>query len=277
MKRFFDIVLTALSMLAVALLSAFISMRLAIHGREVEIPNLAGLTLQEASARAGRLGLSLHLENKFYSADTPSGHILAQSPAPGATVRREWTIRITESIGPQQVSIPDLTGQSERPASLTLRRSSLELGTVARIAAPGASGTVLAQTPPPNASGVDRPRVSILVSQPSSASPQAFVMPQLTGLPLSTAFSRTNAAGLRIARAAENLPVDASGPGTPGAVPSASTPQAAPSTVTYQDSFFVSNGAPSATPNSSGTVIAQSPPSGHRVVRGDSVRLTISH
>ncbi len=295
MKRFFNILLTAMAMLAVALLSAFVAMRLAIHGREVEVPNLAGLTLQEASAKAGHLGLSLRLENKFYSADVPSGHILGQFPAPGATVRREWTIRVTESIGSQQVSIPDVTGQSERPASLALRRSSLELGTVASIAAPGDAGIVLAQTPPPNASGVDRPRVSILLSQPASATPQAFVMPQLTGLSLPTALARTNAVGLRIASAEEPPPT------TPSASdPSSPNPSARPISPTgYHDSFFVGappapasrsstpsagrtdplappGGASPPTSSSSTIVTGQSPPAGRRVVRGESVRLTIT-
>ena len=290
MKRFFNVLLTAMAMLVIFLLSAFIAMRLAIHGREVEVPNLAGLTLQEASSKAARLGLSLRLENKFYSADVPSGHILGQFPAPGATVRSEWAIRVTESIGPQQVSIPDVTGQSERPASLALRRSSLELGTIASIAAPGDTGIVLAQTPPPDASGVDRPRVSLLLSQPASATPQAFVMPQLTGLSLSAAFARTNAAGLRIASAEEHMP-------TP--VATSSEMPASQSTGGYQDSFFagapppapaaapsnsytasfpVANGTPIAISSSAtGTVAGQSPPAGHRVVRGESVRLTITH
>ncbi len=231
MKRFFNILLTAMAMLAVFLFSAFAAMRLAIHGREVEVPNLAGLTLQEASARTSHLGLSLRLENKFYSTDVPSGHILGQFPAPGATVRSEWPIRVTESIGAQEVSIPDVTGQPERPASLALRRASLELGTLASIAAPGDPGVVLAQTPPPNASGVDRPRVSLLLSEPVSASPEAFVMPQLTGLSLSTAIARASAAGLRIAAAEEAAP-SASGAST-GTAPPANT---------YHDSFFV--GAP---------------------------------
>ncbi len=294
MKRFFNILLTAMAMLVIFLLSAFIAMRLAIHGREVEVPDLAGLTLQEASAKAGHLGLSLRLENKFYSADVPSGHILGQFPAPGATVRSEWAIRVTESIGPQQVSIPDVTGQAERPASLALRRSSLELGTVASIASPGDPAIVLAQTPPPDASGVDRPRVSLLLSQAASASPQAFVMPQLTGLSLSAAFSRTNAAGLRIASAEEPAPAT---PATNSGVPanSSAAPQSASG---YHDSFFVgapppppnpaptksytasfpvANGTPIATSvTSTGTVTGQSPPAGHRVQRGESVRLTIT-
>lgn len=298
MKRFFNILLTAMAMLAVALLSAFIAMRLAIHGREVKVPNLSGLTLQEASAKAGHLGLSLHLEDKFYSADVPSGHILGQFPAPGVTVRSEWTIRVTESIGSQQVSIPDVTGQTERPASLALRRSSLELGTVASIAAPGDSGIVLAQTPPPNASGVDRPRVSLLLSQSASAAAQAFVMPQLTGLSLNAAISRINAAGLRIASAEEPPPPPTAGTTSDPLAPG--SPVKPQSNAGYHDSFFVgtssataaqssadpgdsigpsafANGVPAPATTTSGTVTGQSPPAGHRVVRGESVRLTITH
>ena len=198
MRRFFNVLLGGMLMVVVALLSAFLAMRLAIHGREVEVPNLAGLTVQEASEKAGDLGLSLHLENKFYSADTPSGHILSQFPAPGATVRKAWSIRITESLGSQEVAIPDLTGQTERPASLALRRASLELGVVAGIPAPGDAGVVLAQTPPPNAAGIDRPRVSLLLSQPAgAAAAEAFVMPQLTGMSVGAATARAAAVGLR--------------------------------------------------------------------------------
>ena len=287
MKRFFNILLTALSMIAVALLSAFIAMRLAIHGREVEVPNLAGLTLQDASAKAGRLGLSLHLENKFYSADVPSGHILGQFPAPGATVRSEWAIRVTESIGPQQVSIPAVTGEPERPASLELRRSSLELGTVASIEAPGDPGVVLAQTPPPNASGVDRPRVSILLSEPVTTTPQAFVMPQLTGLTFASAAARASATGLRVA-VTEQSPASASesASGTPGP-PTSNSSQ---SHAGYQNSFFVGaansgsaesailqNGTAAAASPMYGTVAGQSPPAGHRVLRGETIRLTLTH
>ncbi len=258
MKRFFNLLLGALAMLAVAMLSAFITMRLAIHGREVKVPNLAGLTLSEASRKASSLGLRLNLENRFYSADTPTGHVLAQSPAPGATVRREWAVRVTESLGPQQVAIPDVVGQSERTASVNIRRLSLDLGTVAHLAVPDEGGVVLAQTPGPNAAGVDRPRVSLLLSQPEEAPAQAtFVMPSLTGLTLSAAAARVAATGLHIVSAEElSAPAPAtSAPASTGAVPAA---PAAP------------------TPGvSTGTVVAQTPPAGHRVVKGDAVRVSL--
>src|SRR6201991_624439 len=164
-RRLFNIALGALAMVVVALVSAFLAMRLAIHGREVKVPDLTHMTVSEASRKASSMGLRLQLENRFYSPNTPAGLVLAQYPAAGMTVRRQWPVRVTESLGSQQVSIPDLTGQGERSVSINLRRLGLELGTVGHIAATGSPGVVVAQTPPPKAEGVDRPRVSVLLSQ----------------------------------------------------------------------------------------------------------------
>jgi beta-lactam-binding protein with PASTA domain len=271
-NRFFNIVLGALAMLVVALLSAFITMRLAIHGREVKVPNLTGLALAEASKQTRSLGLILHLENRFYSPNTPPGHVLAQSPAPGVTVRRQWAVRVTESLGAQQVAIPDVLGQSERTASINIRRLGLELGAVAHIAAPGEPGVVIAQTPAPNAAGVDRPRVSLLLSEPQEAeSPQAFLMPSLTGLTLAGAAARAYAAGLRIVSAEDlNTP-------TPATV---ATDASAPATVVSPSTGPAPTASPASPPTQSisiGTVIAQTPPAGHRVVKGDPVRITLTN
>ena len=89
MRRFFNILLGALAMIAVGLLSAFITMRLAIHGREIEIPNVGGLTIAEAKGMAAKIGLNVNVENRFYSTVIPAGRVLSQYPAPGTKVRRE--------------------------------------------------------------------------------------------------------------------------------------------------------------------------------------------
>ncbi len=269
-NRFFNIVLGALAMLVVALVSAFITMRLAIHGREVKVPNLSGLTISDASKKTSSLGLSLNLENRFYSPTAPPGRVLAQSPAPGSIVRREWPVRITESLGPQDVAIPNLIGQTERTASINIRRVSLELGTVAHIAAPGEPGAIISQTPNPNATGVDRPRVSLLLADPEQAeSPEAFVMPSLAGLTLAGAAARTAAIGLHIASAEDlNLPT------TPAAAP-ATTP-ASPQTTSAITPPTASTAPVAHAVSSIGTVIFQTPAAGHRVVKGDAVHITLT-
>ncbi len=269
MKRFFTIVLGALAMVAVALISAFIAMRLAIHGREAVVPALTGLTIADASRAAGSKGLQLNLENRFYSSDVPAGRILAQDPAPGSRVRREWPVRITESLGAQQVSIPDLTGESERAATISIRRLSLDLGAVAYLAVPGDPDVVLTQTPPVNAAGVDGPRVSLLVSDPGDAQPAAYVMPSLVGLTYSAASARASTAGLHLVQESavpqptSPSPVVSANPAVPTVSATASA-TAAPT--------------PSPAPiGGTGIVIAQYPQAGRRVVVGDVVHVTLGN
>jgi eukaryotic-like serine/threonine-protein kinase len=247
-------------MVAVALISAFITMRFAIHGREAVVPALTGLTVADAGKTAGHEGLHLTLENRFYSSEIPAGRILAQDPAPGSRVRREWPVRITESLGAQRVNIPDLTGESERAATVSIRRLSLDLGTVAHLAVPGDPDVVLTQTPPVNSAGVDGPRVSLLVTDSASGSddpPAAYVMPSLTGLSFYTAAARAASAGLRLVITPDN-PQPASPP-SPTSNPTANAlPAPAP-------------------PSTSGIVIAQTPQPGRRVAKGDAVHVTLAH
>jgi beta-lactam-binding protein with PASTA domain len=190
-KRFFAILFGALAMCLVAALFAFVSMRIAIHGREVEVPNLAGKSDAEAAAIARSLGLNLSVENRFYSPAVPPNAVLSQLPVAGSRVRSGWQIRITESLGPQQSTVPDVTGTPERAATVVLRRLQLEVATVAHIPAPGPSGIVLAQSPPPNSHGMNGPDVSLLVSdEETSADLPGYVMPSLVGLTVGAASSR---------------------------------------------------------------------------------------
>jgi beta-lactam-binding protein with PASTA domain len=259
MKRFFAIVFGSCAMLLVAGLAAFVSLRLAIHGREVNVPSLAGLADEDAAAAAKKLGLNLSVENRFYSAGVAPNHVLSQSPAAGSLVRRGGEVRVTESLGGQNVSIPDVTGQTQRPAELMLRRLQLDLGDTAHIPAPGDPGVVLTQSPPPNTQGVFGPRVSILVSDPQAeAPPQAYIMPSLVGLTVSAAAVRLSSAGLHIASTQD-----------PSYTP---PPSGAPA-----DPAIPPNVDPVPPPvNPSSLIASQSPLPGHRVTRYDSIRVTIA-
>jgi beta-lactam-binding protein with PASTA domain len=262
MKRIFTLILEALALVAVALISAFISMRVAIHGREAVVPTLTGLTVADATDLARRDGLRVTLENRFYSAGVSPGRILAQDPEPGSRVRREWPIRITESLGTQAVNIPDLTGESERAATVSIRRLSLDLGTVAHLAVPGDPGVVLAQTPPANTGGVDGPRVSLLISDPpETALPPAYVMPSLLGLSWSAAAARAATAGLRL------IP-DTALPTAQPALVANSAPQAPTQAAGQSNS-------PPTSARLAGVILAQNPQPGRRVVQGDAVHVTL--
>jgi beta-lactam-binding protein with PASTA domain len=206
-------VLTGMAMIAVTMVSAAITLRIALHVREVVVPDLTGKTITEASEGALHSGVGLVIENKFYSTTVPAGRVLSQSPAADAVVRHGWQVRVTESLGPQQVTIPDTVGETMRDASVDIRRDSLDLGTLAHIEAPGDSDMVLAQTPPPNA-GVDQPRVHLLLSSAAPVSgPSAIVLPSLVGMTSAGAIRTASELGLIIGGAGDGPVVTSQTPG----------------------------------------------------------------
>lgn len=175
-----------LVLLLVFLSSALLAMRFAIQGREVHVPRLTGITPAEAERVANSDGLILSVESRFYSPSVPAGRIISQSPMPYATVRRGWKIRVAASLGTQHAAVPSLIGQSQHAAGINVSRRGLEIGTVATIHLPDAiADTVVAQSPPPDATDVTSPKVGLIFAAADSG--QRYVMPSFVGKPLAEA------------------------------------------------------------------------------------------
>jgi beta-lactam-binding protein with PASTA domain len=265
-QSFFQGAMLLLALIAVALVSAILTMQFAIHGAEVRVPALKDMTVAEARSQTSGLGLNLEVDNRYYSSDVAAGHILSQSPVPGSVVRREWRVRVAESLGPQKVEVPSVIGAQERTAALNLRRVGLEAGMVAQL--PDArveSGTVLAQDPPAKAQGIEKPSVNLLVAAADESPADGFVMPDLTGLPILSAESQLSRVGIKFGEPKFQdvaIPaVSAAGYAPVSAGPAASP--AAPAIPTK----------PGATP---GSVLSQSPSPGFRVEVGSTVTFTVA-
>jgi eukaryotic-like serine/threonine-protein kinase len=262
MRRFFRYVLMALVLLTVMLLSAMTAMRLAIHGREVAVPKLVGLSQEQAERITSANGLLLDTESRFYSDTVAEGRVVSQLPAPGIRVRRGWKMRIALSLGPQHAIIPDLTGQSPRAAEINVRRRGLDVGVVAVAHIPNTvPDQVLAQSPPANATTVSSPKVNLLVSAPEES--QSYVMPSLVGRQLPEAQQALQQAGLRLG-AVTTLASPASLPAN-GAAPPAN---GAPADKNAE--------APPAKAAPTGRIVRQSPPPGQRVTPGMSVSFEVA-
>jgi beta-lactam-binding protein with PASTA domain len=248
--NFFQIASLVMLLVAVALLSAIATMHFAIHGAEVQVPALQGMTVADARSQTAGLGLNLDVDNRYYSGDVAAGHILTQSPAAGTVVRREWRVRVAESLGPQKVDVPDTVGKDERVAALTLRRAGLEVGTTSQLPwSKAAPGTVLAQDPPGHAQGISRPSVNLLVAAPDNEAADGFLMPDLVGLPVVTAQEQLAKVGIQSPNPAY-VATPISPVGTGDAVPK-----------------------PAVRP---GSVLAQQPAAGARVEQSTPVKLTVA-
>lgn len=302
MRQFFRIALRVLILSAVFLASALTAMRFAIHGREVAVPKLMGLSSADADRSALASGLYTFVENRFYSSDVPEGRILSQLPPVGEVVRRGTRVRVAVSLGPQKLEIPNLVGQSQRAAEMNISRRGLELGTVAVAAIPGAPpDQVVAQSPPPNSSNVASPKVSLLVSAAPEPGVGLYLTPDFVGHTLEEASRAIAESPMRFGKVttakdtarAPNGGRTANGNAALSAatsVPSPAGPAAAPNSVAPAQA--PPNGAPAATATnrpaaprlfgrpviakSSPLIVKQSPAAGQKIPPGTQISFEVA-
>jgi eukaryotic-like serine/threonine-protein kinase len=178
-------------------LSAVTTIRIAIRGRIVSMPNLVGQSESGAQHALAARGLQLRVADRVYSS-MPVNTIVRQSPPPGEEMKISQDAHVVLSLGPQTVKIPALEGQSMRAARIALLQSGLQLGEVTTIYLPGMQPDLVLKQDPPQGTTASSPHVDLLVS---SADRQPFyVMPSLVGVEQQEASRTLTAAGLKIAK-----------------------------------------------------------------------------
>ena len=185
--------------------SFYLTMRLVFTGREVTVPDLTGMPLEEARSAVSRLNLYLQEDEPRHDDTTPAGRVRVQEPPAGVTIKKNRKVRVSVSLGRLEVSIPDVRGQRLRTARLALERQGLRPGHVTRTIEPDvAEDMVMAQDPAPSADP-NQPRpasarsdgaVDLLVSR--GPEPPRVIMPDLTGRPASEVNDFARRARLRV-------------------------------------------------------------------------------
>ena len=95
MKSAIRFALLALVLVIVAMVSALTAMRFAIHGREVAVPPLVGLSPVEAERAVAGLGLQVSIERQYYSPQIPEG----QNHVATATAGEQGAARVAGASG----------------------------------------------------------------------------------------------------------------------------------------------------------------------------------
>lgn len=91
----------------------------------VKVPNVVGLSSNEASARLQDMGLTMKIAGKRPSEQFPDGAILESNPPPGAQVRSFVSVIVSQ--GSKFVDVPDLRGRTVDDAKSLLANLQLEL------------------------------------------------------------------------------------------------------------------------------------------------------
>jgi eukaryotic-like serine/threonine-protein kinase len=162
-----------------AFLSAITAMRVAIHGREVPMPNLVGKNVTEASQILRSKGLLLRVADRIYS-DEPINHVVRQTPSAGMQMKVSQQAHVVLSLGQRELEIPSLEGNTLRVSRIELLRSGLQVGEVSAVSLTDEPVDTVIEQNPKQGKGAATPRVDVLVS----AGPRetSYVMPFFLGL-----------------------------------------------------------------------------------------------
>jgi serine/threonine-protein kinase len=142
---------TLAAVVALLLIAGAVKASGAIFGpHEVDVPHLAGLTYEAATAAADKAGLDIDVTAKKRDPEVPKGAVISQTPAGGQLLEGK-PVGVVLSAGLPLVRIPDVTGKSLDAARARLARAHLVVGAIRHehsIQYP--SGTVTSQTLAPN-------------------------------------------------------------------------------------------------------------------------------
>lgn len=180
---------------ATFVLFALLAMRVALRAREVQVPDMIGITVANAAQTAAEVGLALRIDpNERTDERVPAGSVMQQEPAPGVQARRQRTIRVWVSSGPHTTTVPGLVGQTERTARMRLDEEGLEIAAVSEFRSPDyPADAVVAQDPAPASRA---PSVSMLLNRGEQAT--TYVMPDLIGTNGERAAETLRARGFRV-------------------------------------------------------------------------------
>jgi beta-lactam-binding protein with PASTA domain len=180
------------AIIAAVVIVAGVGIWLAMRHKKPTVPNLAGMTVANATAAltANNLQLDPHMDI-IISQPSNSGLILGQVPSPGPVPSGTTSVHV--QVGAATVDVPTLTGHTVADASANLLAPlQLSLGATTYAPSPGVDpGTITGQTPAAGTPVQTNSTIAVTVT------PQTVnVPPNLVGMTLINAANSVRGVGL---------------------------------------------------------------------------------
>jgi len=156
----------------------------------------AVLRLPEASAERQLRsdGLAASVQSQF-SETVPRGDVVSSSPGPGARVRKDGTVALVVSAGPERHAVPDVAGTSLAEAKRAITAARLAVGTVRyAYSSDVRAGRVVGSSPGAGRSLAPNTPVTLTVSR----GPAPVALPSVVGLPVDQAQQQLTDAGFTV-------------------------------------------------------------------------------
>lgn len=160
---------------------------------EAPVPNVVGMSYDEAAEGLRRAGFRIARGESRFTADAPRNTVLQQLPGPGGKELKGTTITVDISSGQRFVEVPTLVGMARREAEIAVENAGLEVGTVSERESQIPRGQVIASSPNAGARVTSPGTVDIVIS----AGPSTVRLPDLVGRSYPQARAMLEQLGLR--------------------------------------------------------------------------------
>ncbi len=114
---------------------------------KVGVPELLGMTYEEAEKELGKLGLKIENKGEVSSDKYEKGEVANQEPLAGTKVEKDSTVGVVISNGKGSIEVPSVVGQSEDDAIKTLEGKGFKPNKTYAYSDTVAAGYVISQNP----------------------------------------------------------------------------------------------------------------------------------
>ena len=180
--------------LAVMLVAGGVFAGTRIFAKEVTVPNITNMTVEQATAELAKVGLKAASPKMKNSVDVDEGKIISQSPKQGIKIKTYQKVEIVVSSGPADVKVPDVIGLQQVEAESKITNTELVVKVVSEYRDDVKKGEVFKQEPSAGEEVKQGNTVTIYVSKGENK----VTMESLTGMSLSDAKARIKKLGLSV-------------------------------------------------------------------------------
>jgi serine/threonine-protein kinase len=173
----------------------------------VTVPDLTNCTPSEAQDLLNKYGLKGQAGDSVYNADVEVGHIAEQEPAAGTSAKAGDTITYHLSQGAEQVSVPNVVGDSQSDATSALKSDGFSVNVVQSSSSSVEKGYVISSNPSAGTSADKGSTVTITVS----TGPASVSVPNVVGYDESSAETALKNAGFGVSVTTETSSTVAKG------------------------------------------------------------------
>ena len=194
-------VIIATAVLVAVVLGIAVNRIMSLGVKEVEVPELLGMTLEEAVSYLGEQEIVLKIDEDHIKYDTSDeyeeGQIMLQEPGAKQYMKQNKKIKITVSSGDKagDIPVPQLTGKTYEEAEKELSALGLKAERIEEESDSVDEGTVIRQSPSKGTKVTENSSVLLHVS---SGKKEGKTVPYVVGESLSTARKLIAAEGLKI-------------------------------------------------------------------------------